>query len=238
MAAAWFLQKFQIPQKNGTNGAKRPFGPGGEACVQHCSATCGASRLATAQALGGFMISEPCPEIRHLLFEASSHDGTSGGRNGIELLEVVERLAHRVGLHRDVALGVDQHGAEAVEDGADRIDAVARRADADAERMAALVAIFGRLEEGVEVQSSALGGAPAGYIACTSIPACCFIQIDARARALDLAADGCRHREPFAVDLAEIFDRAVDRAVVLISSRHQVVDRRPAGRHSATAARL
>ena len=43
-------------QKNGRNGANRPFGPIGKPWVQHCSATCGASRLATAHALGGFMI--------------------------------------------------------------------------------------------------------------------------------------------------------------------------------------
>src|SRR5436189_206883 len=85
-ATGRFLLKFQIPQKNGTNGANRPFGPAGKPCVQHCSATCGASRLATAQADGGFMISEPCPEIRNLLFEASSHAATSEGRNFISFL--------------------------------------------------------------------------------------------------------------------------------------------------------
>src|SRR3954471_654064 len=86
LAAGTFLLKFQMPQKNGTNGAKRPFGPAGMPCVQHCSATFGASRLATAQADGGFMISEAWPEIRNLLFEASSHAATSPGRNFISLL--------------------------------------------------------------------------------------------------------------------------------------------------------
>ena len=47
--------------------------------VHSCSATFGASRLATAQALGGFMISAPLPEIRYLLFEALSQAGASGG---------------------------------------------------------------------------------------------------------------------------------------------------------------
>jgi len=37
--------------------------------------------------------------------------------------------------------------------------------------------------------------------------------VDARAPALDLAADGGGHGEPFAVDLAEILDRRVDGAV-------------------------
>src|SRR5258706_10812898 len=59
---------------------KRPFGPFGGGKVQHSSAICGASRLATAQALGGFMISAPLPETSHLLFEASSHDAASAGR--------------------------------------------------------------------------------------------------------------------------------------------------------------
>src|SRR6478752_3990283 len=86
LAADWFLLKFQVPQKNGTNGAKRPFGPAGNPCVQHCSATCGASRLATAQALGGFMIKAPLPEISHLLLEPSSHAGASFGRKAISFL--------------------------------------------------------------------------------------------------------------------------------------------------------
>src|SRR5262247_390622 len=63
----------------GSIGLKRPAGPFGKPCVQHFSATCGASRLATAQALGGLKISDPLPEISHLLFDASSQDGASGG---------------------------------------------------------------------------------------------------------------------------------------------------------------
>src|SRR6186997_3291423 len=84
-AASLFLEKFHKLQKNGANGANRPFGPAGKPCVQHRSATCGASRLATAQALGGFMISAPLPEISHLLFELSSHAGASGGSNWASL---------------------------------------------------------------------------------------------------------------------------------------------------------
>src|SRR5437660_4126080 len=80
LAADLFLLKSQITQKYGTNGANRPFGPAGMPCVHNCSATLGASRLATAQALGGFMMSAPRPEISHLLFDALSHDGASGGR--------------------------------------------------------------------------------------------------------------------------------------------------------------
>src|SRR5262245_21291652 len=74
-----------MPHRYGRNGAKRPLGPDGKLCVQHCSATWGASRLATAQALGGFMISEPLPEISHLLLLLSSHAGASAGRNWASL---------------------------------------------------------------------------------------------------------------------------------------------------------
>ena len=49
--------------------------------VQSCSAICGASRLATAHELGGFMISAPLPAISHLLLEVLSQAGASGGRN-------------------------------------------------------------------------------------------------------------------------------------------------------------
>src|SRR5436190_7926085 len=80
-AACLFLPKAQMPQKYGRKGANRPFGPDGMPWVHNCSATCGASRLATAQELGGFMISAPLPEIRYLLLEALSQAGASGGRN-------------------------------------------------------------------------------------------------------------------------------------------------------------
>ena len=64
----------------------RPAGPLGKPCVQHFSATWGASRLATAQALGGLKIRAPLPEISHLLFEASSHAVASVGQKATSLL--------------------------------------------------------------------------------------------------------------------------------------------------------
>src|SRR5262245_53696625 len=79
-AADLFLLKSQVPQKNGSTGAKRPLRPDGMPCVQHCSATLGASRLATAHALGGLRISAPRPEISHLLLEVLSQAGASGGK--------------------------------------------------------------------------------------------------------------------------------------------------------------
>src|SRR4051812_29648229 len=56
-------------------------------CVQSCSATLGASRFATAQALGGLKIKAPLPETSHLLLEALSQAWTSGGRNAESRLQ-------------------------------------------------------------------------------------------------------------------------------------------------------
>src|SRR5690349_8861729 len=91
-----------MPQKNGSPGLKRPFGPLGEGNVHRCSATFGLSRLATAYALGGFMISAPLPAISHLLFEASSHANTSGGRNRTSSLQY--SIAWRVSAELTVML--------------------------------------------------------------------------------------------------------------------------------------
>ena len=75
------------------------------------------------------------------------------------------------------------------------------------------------------VQASAFGGPPAGYIADHVDAGVLLHQIDARARALDLAADGGRHRDPAAVRACEIFDRRIDLAVELDQLGHDVVDR-------------
>src|SRR5215475_5719163 len=70
-----------MPQKNGRCGTSLPLGPVGFGKVQQSSATCGASRLATAQAEGGFQISAALPEISARLLDASSHCTPSGGMN-------------------------------------------------------------------------------------------------------------------------------------------------------------
>ena len=75
-----------MPQKNGTAASNRPFGPLGVGKVQHFSAIWGASRTATAQAEGGFMINAPLPEISHLLLLESSQAKTSAGKTGTNLL--------------------------------------------------------------------------------------------------------------------------------------------------------
>src|ERR1051326_1601835 len=71
-----------IPQNEGCAGSKRPLGPLGDEKCQHCSATFGASRTATAQAEGGLKMSAAWPEISALLFEESSHAKTSDGSCG------------------------------------------------------------------------------------------------------------------------------------------------------------
>ena len=70
-----------MPWKRGKTETNLPWGPFGMACVQSLSATCGASRLATAQALGGLKIKVPLPATSHLLLEALSQALTSGGKN-------------------------------------------------------------------------------------------------------------------------------------------------------------
>ena len=123
------------------------------------------------------MISAPLPDTSHLLLEASSQAGASGGKNCASLLAVVERLPHRVGLDGDLALGVDELGAEGVEEraGACRPSpTVVPRPMPNGKP--ALWQASAALRNVSSVQFSALGALPAGYIACTSMPACCFIR--------------------------------------------------------------
>src|SRR5207302_5902679 len=75
-----------MPQNEGCAGSKRPFGPLGAEKCQHCSATFGASRTATAQAEGGLKMNAAWPEISALLLLESSQAKTSGGRNGTSFL--------------------------------------------------------------------------------------------------------------------------------------------------------
>src|SRR5258708_13708706 len=64
---------------------------------------------------------------------------------GIELRQlhaVLERLADRIGLHRDVALGVDEVCAMGEEEGTGRIDRVGRLPKPNPERTPALLPAF------------------------------------------------------------------------------------------------
>src|SRR3954467_4638447 len=87
LAALVALEKFQMPQKYGRCGTGRPFGPRGLEKVQQSAAICGASRLATAHAEGGFQIMALLPEMRARLLEASSNCTVSAGRNGTSRLQ-------------------------------------------------------------------------------------------------------------------------------------------------------
>ncbi|MEY9291245.1 hypothetical protein ABH979_004319 [Bradyrhizobium ottawaense] len=181
----------------------------------------------------------PRPEISHLLFDASSQDGASGGQEGDQLLVELHGLANLIGLHRDVALGVDELGAERLEDRAGGVHAVGGLAETDAERNAGLVASLGCLQEGLHGPVLDLGWA-AGRVHLLHVDAGMLLhQVDAGAGTLDLAA-GCRgHCEPFAARLTEIFDGAVHLTVLLEERLHDVVERleilriglRPPARH-------
>src|SRR5215213_10776610 len=81
-AADLFGAKSQIPRKPKLVPTIRPFGPFGAGKCQSSLPISGRSRTATAQAEGGFMISEPCPEIRNLLFSELSQANTLSGRCG------------------------------------------------------------------------------------------------------------------------------------------------------------
>src|SRR5689334_10629569 len=80
-AAPLFCANDQTPQKYGRCGTMRPFGPVGLGNVQQSSATCGASRLATDHAEGGFQMNVALPEINARLFDASSQLTASAGMN-------------------------------------------------------------------------------------------------------------------------------------------------------------
>ena len=110
-----------------------------------------------------------------------------------------------------------------MEDRAGSIHRIRRRAESDAEREAGLLARLGRLEKRLERPVLGLRRR-AGRIRGLHIDAgMLFHQVDARARPLDLAADRGRHRDPTALGLAEIFDRGIDRAILLDQRLHDVV---------------
>ena len=194
-------------------------------------------------------MSAPRPDTSHLLFDESSHAGASGGIELRGLDAELERLAHRVGLDGDVALGIDELRTEAVEERTRGVDVVGGLAKPDAERVSSLLAGLRGLEEGL-IRPAIRFRRGAGRIERRHVDAGMLLhQVDARARALDLRADGRRHGEPVAVGLAEIGHGVVHGAVLLDQRLHDVVQRhealcislRPPGRERedvVTGARL
>src|SRR5712692_360894 len=79
-AADLFCAHCQMPQKYGRCGTSRPILPLGFGKCQVSAAIAGASRLATAQALGGFQIRAAEPATKALLLDASSYEMVSRGK--------------------------------------------------------------------------------------------------------------------------------------------------------------
>ena len=172
------------------------------------------------------MISAPLPETSHLLFEALSQAGASGGRNCASFAQYSSAWRTVSVLTVMLPLASTSVGAERLEDragGIDRLSSVVPRPMPNGSP--ALWQASAAFSMASSVQPSAFG-ARAGRIHRQHVDAGVLLhQVDARARALDLAADGRRHGDPLAVGLAEVLDRRVDRAVLLDQLRHDVVDR-------------
>src|SRR6266446_10581654 len=157
----------------------RPFGPFGVGKVHNCSATFGASRFATAQAEGALKIKALCPEIRALLFEASSQAKTLGGKNGTAFLNhsSTVRIASLLIVISPLAstscapwlLNIEPTHCTAslvvligMPNGKPALKAFSAACENNSQFQAAV--------------SSLSGGAPAGYILVTSSPTICFIR--------------------------------------------------------------
>src|SRR6266571_5039636 len=157
----------------------RPFGPFGVGKVHSCSATFGASRLATAQADGALKIKALCPEISALLFEASSQAKALSGKNGTvrlnhsrtvriaSLLTVISPLA-------STSCAPWLLNIEPTHCTASLVVLIGMP-----NGKPALWALAAACEKKSQVHasvSSLSGGAPAGYILVMSSPAICFIR--------------------------------------------------------------
>src|SRR4051794_26552372 len=165
-----------MPQRYGRYGAKRPFGPAGMPCVQHCLAISGASRLATAQALGGLQISAPRPETSHLLLEASSQAGASGGRKAASL----RRYSITCRTLSDFTVILPSLSTSSAPKDWKKAPILSTESvvwpSPRPNGTPALWQASAAFRNVSMFQLSALGASPGGYMATTSIPACCFIR--------------------------------------------------------------
>src|SRR5437764_12244617 len=156
-----------------------PFGPTGVGKVHNCSATFGASRLATAQAEGALKIRALWPEISALLLDASSQAKTLGGKDGTVFLNHSSTI--RIASLRTVMLPLASTSCapwllniEPTHCTASLVVLIGMP-----NGKPALCAFPAACEKNSQVQaavSSLSGGAPAGYILVISSPTICFIK--------------------------------------------------------------
>ena len=123
----------RCPRRTAPPASNRPFGPFGDGKVQHCSATFGASRTATAQAEGGLKISAPSPEISAFVVATNRPRRSVLRQRRHQLLEPFQHLPRGVGFDRDIAFLVDQRGAVAAEHRVDPGDRIVGDAERQAE---------------------------------------------------------------------------------------------------------
>ena len=220
-----------MPWKRGRTDTNRPLGPLGMPCVQSFSATCGASRLATAQALGGLKIKAPLPETSHLLLEALSQAPTSGGRNSPSRLRYSRACRTASDFTVMLPLASTSSAPCARKNAPEPLDAVGGDAERQAESEAGLVALLGGDEEGVPGPAvGRLGRLLAGRIHGKDVDAGVLLhEVEAAACRQEQGAADAGHRQPFALRLGQVLVLRADRTVAGEHLGHDVVDRLEGG---------
>src|ERR1051326_8943413 len=170
--------------------------------VQQFFATSGLSRLATLQALGGFMMLEPLPEMSQRLLPASSQANTSGGLSGISFLKYSS--AARVSAELILMLSLASTNWAPNEGNSAPTQSIASVVCpiGSPTGKPALCSCSAVLRYVSQVQVAAVVGRENLRHVDAAV---LLIKIDARAARLDLAADHGRDAAPYAVVLGEIF---------------------------------
>ena len=124
------------------------------------------------------MIIEPWPEIRYLLFEASSQANTSGGRNFTSFFMYSSTCFTASDLTVMLPLASTRSRAVGMEQRAHPVDRIGGLPEAEADRdsrpCGSFSAAASKRVPGPGFRERLVGGAPAGYIFWRSIPACCL----------------------------------------------------------------
>src|SRR5262249_15801596 len=133
-------------------------------------------RLATAHAEGGLKMSEPLPDISHLLLDASSQAGTSGGKYSISFLPKSRTLRTVSVLTVILPLASTRSAPKERNRAPTHFCVSVVPPIGSPNAYPALCSFCAAVEKVSQVQSAtpAAGSAPAGYMACTSMPACSF----------------------------------------------------------------